>query len=279
MYVQTLFEGVLRLAVFGIIIIGLLAVNIYFEVNFPKVKQVIIESEKIPTGAATKILQISDFHNWHPNDRHQKLLQKIRQLNPDLIVITGDLVDRKTTSFNNVFSLAQELVQINPHTYFVRGNHELANRGTELFLIGLANCGVRVLNNEHVVWSREHLTINICGVDYSGRGRANLDKTTKSTDTELFTILLTHAPAIIKVPAITRANLVLCGHTHGGQVRLPFVGAIIAPGQGFLPEYNKGIYHIGHHTTLYIDSGLGTSTLPVRFLNRSQVSLITVTGK
>ncbi len=280
MTVQALFEWVLKLAVFGLIIIGV-AANMYFEVNFPKIKREVINSEKIPPDTEIKILQISDFHNWHSTDRHQKLFQKIRQLNPDLIVITGDLIDRKTNKFNNVYSLVQGLVNINPYTYFVCGNHEWAraNSQTQSFLSGLANCGVRVLNNEHVVWSGDDLVINICGVDYPGKGRTSLDKATKDINTKLFTLLLAHAPAIIEKPGITRADLVVCGHTHGGQVRLPLVGAIIAPGQGFLPAYDKGIYNIGPNTTLYIDSGLGTSTLPVRFLNRSQISFITVTGK
>ncbi len=278
MSVQALFEWVIRLTAFGMIISGLLLAYIYFQVNCPKINRVDIDFSKIPSGTRTTILQISDFHNWHPTSQHRKLLAQINHLNPDLIVITGDFVDRKTTNFANVLSLAQELVRINPHTYFVTGNHEMANRRTPQLLSGLASCGVRVLKNEHVVWSTDHLHININGIDYPGKKLANLDRATEDIDTERFTLLLSHVPAVIETPAITRADLVLCGHTHGGQVRLPFIGAIVASGQGFLPVYDKGIYHIGH-TILYIDSGLGTSLLPVRFLNRCQISFITITGK
>ncbi|KAF1084118.1 putative metallophosphoesterase [Sporotomaculum syntrophicum] len=278
MSVQALFEWVIRLAAFGMIISGLLLAYIYFQVNCPKIKRVDIDSSKIPSETKISILQISDFHNWHPTNQHIKLLAQIKQLNPDLIVITGDFVDRKTTNFANVFSLARELVQINPHTYFVIGNHEIANRRTPQLLSGLTNRGVRVLKNEHVVWSTDRLAINIYGIDYPGKKHTNLDRATQDIDTEQFTVLLSHAPAVIKTPVVSKADLVLCGHTHGGQVRLPFIGAIVASGQGFLPAYDKGIYHIGH-TTLYIDSGLGTSLLPIRFLNRCQISFITITGK
>jgi predicted MPP superfamily phosphohydrolase len=269
----------LKLAAVILLLIGLLVAIIYFEVNFPRVSRVAVSSEKIPPGAEINILQIADFHNWHPHDRHQNLLNKIRQLNPDIIVITGDFIDRKTDNFDNVFYLLRELVQINPHTFFVSGNHEWANRRKKEFLGGLASCGVRVLNNEHAAWSSDNLTMNVCGVDDPSRGRANLDRATKDINGELFTLLLAHAPAIIDKSAINRADLVLCGHTHGGQIRLPLVGAIIAPGQGFFPTYDKGIYNVDGKTTLYIDSGLGTGVLPVRFLNRSQISFITVRGQ
>ncbi len=277
---QALLEWIPNPALFYLIIIGI-AVNICFEVNFPKINRVVIESEKIPPDTEIKILQISDFHNWHSTDDHQKLLKKIRQLNPDLIVITGDLIDRKTSNFNNVYLLVQKLVKINRHTYFVCGNHEWARAKsqTQSFLSGLSDRGVQVLNNEYVVWNKEELSINICGVDYPDKKRASLDKATKDINTELFTLLLAHAPAIIDKPEITRTDLIICGHTHGGQVRLPFTGAIVAPNQGFFPAYDKGIYNIGSNTTLYIDSGLGTSALPVRFFNRSQISFIRLTGK
>ncbi|AGL00787.1 metallophosphoesterase [Desulfoscipio gibsoniae] len=279
MSIQEVLQWMLKLAVIGLLLIGLLVVDIYFEVNYPKVNRVTVNSEKIPPGAKINILQISDFHNWQPNDHHQNLLREIRQLNPDLIVITGDFIDRKTDNLNNVYSLVEELVQINPYTFFVCGNHEWANKNKKSFLSGLSNRGVRVINNEHAVWFNNQLTINICGVDDPSKGRADLDKAINGINTELFTLLLAHAPAIIEKEAITRADLVLCGHTHGGQIRLPFVGAIIAPGQGLFPTYDKGIYNIDRNTTLYIDSGLGTGVLPIRFLNRSQISFITVTGK
>lgn len=278
MSVQALFELVIRLVASGMIISGLLFAYIYFQVNCPKINRVDIASSKIPSENIITILQISDFHNWQPTNQHLKLLKQIKQLNPDLVVITGDFVDRKTTDLTNVLSLAQELTQITPYIYFVMGNHEMANRRTPQLLSGLVDCGVRVLKNEHIVWSTDRLAINICGIVYPGKKRANLDKATEGIDTEQFTLLLTHAPTVMETPAITRADLVLCGHTHGGQVRLPFIGAIVASDQGFWPTYDKGIYHIGH-TTLYIDSGLGTSLLPIRFLNRCQISFITITGK
>jgi len=278
---QALFEWLLRLAALGIIITCFCIAYLYVEVNLPKVNRVVISSEKLSPGTEIKILQISDFHNWHPNDNHQKLLQQIRQLNPDLIVITGDLIDRKTTDFNNVYTMSRELVQINQHTYYVCGNHEWARAHSkaQAFLSGLANCGVKILDNEHVVWSKDQLVMNICGVNYYPKGSSNLNKATEAINTELFTLLLAHAPDVVEMPAITRTDLVVCGHTHGGQIRLPLLGAIIAPDQGFLPTYDKGIYHITPRTSLYIDSGLGTSALPIRIFNRSQISLITVTGK
>lgn len=235
MCIQAISSWGLKLAAIGVLTAGLVTANIYFEINCPKVNRVAISSEKIPPEAEINILQISDFHNWHPNDRHQDLLQKIKKISPDLIVITGDLIDRKTNNFDNVFALVKELVQINPHTFFICGNHEWANSQTKLFLDGLSNRGVQIINNKHVVWSRNHISINICGVDDPSKERANLEMATQDINTEIFTLLLAHAPEIVAEKTITRTDLVLCGHTHGGQVRLPFAGAIIVPGQGFFP--------------------------------------------
>jgi len=277
--VQETLRPVLKISLIVLVCVGLLTPYIYFENNFPYIARVNLTSGKIPPGSALTILQITDFHNWRPDDRHEKLLDQIRALRPDVIVITGDLVDRKTADFTNAWYFAKELVKINPHTYFVYGNHEWANKRLKIFAIGLKDCGVIILNNEHAVYSLGQLTVNICGVNDPVTWRANPDKATAGINPDLFTVLLAHAPSVIKRPAVGRADLVLCGHTHGGQIRLPLIGAVWASNQGLFPAYDKGVYQIAPHTTLYVDSGLGTGVLPIRFLDRSQISLLTVTHK
>lgn len=109
--------------------------------------------------------------------------------------------------------------------------------------------------------------------------REKLNEAFKGVNTERYTILLAHSPKIIKRYPKIQADLILCGHTHGGQIRLPFLGAIVSSGDGFFPKYSKGLYALKAGQLLYIDSGLGTRMIPLRTFNRSQMSLLTITGE
>lgn len=206
------------------------------------------------------------------------LLENIRLQEPDIIVITGDLIDRNTNNFSGAYNFVEELIRINPSIYFVSGNHEWENDNTKEFLQGLLKRNVVTLNNKNIPFDFMGTTINLCGVDDFHTNHANLEAATKYINRDFYTILLSHSPGIVTEKYLT-ADLVLSGHTHGGQVRLPLIGGIVAPGQGFFPKLQRGTYNLGNGKYLYIDSGLGTSTMPIRFLNRGQVSLITIRGK
>lgn len=97
-------------------------------------------------------------------------------------------------------------------------------------------------------------------------------------NTDHYTVLLSHTPSITEIYEQIPADLILSGHTHGGQVRFPLIGALVSPDRGLFPKLDKGTYQLGAGLYLYIDSGLGTTRLPIRFLNQSQLSLITITG-
>jgi predicted MPP superfamily phosphohydrolase len=135
---------------------------------------------------------------------------------------------------------------------------------------------VRVMLNDNERFKVENSEINICGMDFSSSERSDLAKTVEGINTDNYTIMLSHKPDIVIKYQDMPCDLILCGHTHGGQIRLPLIGALIAPDQGMLPKYNKGLYKISDKTFLYVDSGTGTTRLPVRFFNRSQVSLINI---
>jgi predicted MPP superfamily phosphohydrolase len=101
----------------------------------------------------------------------------------------------------------------------------------------------------------------------------------RGSDNKKYTVLLSHSPRIRDRLGSHVPDLILCGHTHGGQVSIPLVGAVVAPGEGFFPEFDKGEFTLENGSRLYIDSGVGTSTLPIRFMNRSQVSVIRIKGQ
>lgn len=259
-----------------LIAVLLLILYIYFDLNFTKVQYIDIGSEKLQGNDMFKILQISDFHDSKSTIIWNRILTPVKKLEPDAIVLTGDIIDTYTRNLNNINKFVEEIVEINPNVYFVSGNHEW-NCGYNIRLIqGLKIRGVTVLNNTNRVIRINDTEINLCGIDDYYTKSYNMDSAFNKTNRRNFTILLSHAPDIIFKYKDIPADLILSGHTHGGQIRLPFIGALAAPGQGLFPKYNKGLYKLDSGTLLYIDSGVGTSVLPIRFCNRSQISLITI---
>jgi uncharacterized protein len=254
-------------------IVALILIEIYFETNFPKIALVNIKTDKFKAKGKIKILQITDYHNFKYNSR---VLRHVRRVKPDIVVITGDLIDKVTKEYSNVYSFVKELTHINPKVYYVPGNHEFESGNMDRLLEGIAKQNVRVLINSNDVDAFQDELINICGIDYSFSERGDLNKALYGIDNSLYTILLCHKPDIVKNYSNIPCDLILCGHTHGGQIRLPLLGAAIAPDQGLLPKYNKGLYKVSSDTILYIDSGVGTTRLPIRFMNRSQISLIEI---
>lgn len=245
--------------------------HIYFETNFPKINEINLKFNKPLPKEGINILQITDYHNFKHNKKILKLIDKTKA---DIIAITGDLIDKETKDYSNVYNLIENLVRLNSNIYYVPGNHELNNGGMKELISGIKKRKAKILLNENDTLEIRGKKINICGIDYSGRDSYDLDKAFKNIDKDLFTVLLSHKPDIVTIFKEFPCDLIICGHTHGGQVRLPFLGALIAPDQGAFPKYNKGLYRLTENTALYIDSGVGTTRIPVRTFNRSQISLI-----
>ncbi len=261
-----------------IVLIITFSAKIYFDTNVFKVNIVQYQSNKIPKGSEVAILQISDFHNKMFENNNEELINTVKNLNADIIVITGDLIDRSTDDFKDVFSFVEGIKAINKDVFFVSGNHEWGNAHTEDFLDGLKERNVTILNNKNTQITKREVTFNLAGVDDVSTHHENIKKAFDTIKEEQYTILLSHSPNVIINYNHIPAELVLSGHTHGGQVRIPFVGALVVPDQGFFPKLDKGTYKFGQNQYIYIDSGLGTSIAPIRFLNKSQLSLIKITN-
>jgi len=261
-----------------IILIAAISVKICMDTNEFKVNTVQYNTNKIPEGTEFTVLQISDLHNKVFGSHNEKLINIIEQLNADIIVLTGDLIDRDTEHFKDVFSFVENITTINEKVFFVTGNHEWDNIHTEKFLDGLRERNVTILSNKHTQITAGEVRFNLVGIDNASTNHENMTDAFHSINEELYTILLSHTPGVTEKYQDIPANLVLSGHTHGGQIRLPLIGAVIAPDEGFFPRLEKGTYKIGEEKFLYIDSGLGTSVAPIRFLNKSQLSLIQITG-
>ncbi|MDD4931591.1 MAG: metallophosphoesterase [Candidatus Colwellbacteria bacterium] len=247
----------------------LLAGYVWFEVEVPKVVSVHLLSDKI-RGEDVRMVQISDVHGKKIDEG---LFIKIKDFDPDVVIITGDLVDRSTNVFEGVFSDVGRLSEIAP-VFFVTGNHDIANPGFKSLSLGLSDIGVTTLKNSHVVLKNGDSRFILAGVDF---GRSDVLKAIGGGDADLYTVLLAHSPSV-SLGIKNGVDLVISGHTHGGQVRLPFFGAVLLPDIGIDKRLIKGVAVLENGMTVYTDSGYGTSVIPVRFMDRSEISLITVSG-
>lgn len=228
------------------------------------------------------IAQISDLHNCQMGKNNEKLLSMLRAEAPDIIVITGDMIDSRQTDVDIALHLARELVQIAP-CYYVSGNHEARVSEYDSLKAGLVELGVTVLENAKVTIESSGEKMTLAGVvdpsfktDYlKGDDTAIMGSilTELLDEEDGYTILLSHRPELFEVYAQHTVDLVFSGHAHGGQFRIPFVGGLIAPNQGLFPKYDAGIYEEGN-TTMVVSRGIGNSIVPFRINNRPEIVLV-----
>ena len=228
-----------------------------------------------------RIAQVSDLHNAEFGAGNQRLLEMLREAEPDMIAITGDLIDSRRTDLAVALAFAKEAVQIAP-CYYVSGNHEARVSEYQELKAGLAAAGVTVLDDTQVKIEVSGESITVIGVndpsfsaDYLSGDAAVIDQKLSELVAEEpgFTLLLSHRPELFDTYVAHDIDLVLSGHAHGGQFRLPLIGGLVAPNQGLFPKYDAGLYSEGN-TNMIVSRGLGNSIIPVRFNNRPEVVLI-----
>ena len=244
-----------------------------------------IVSDRIPQGFdGFRIVQVSDLHNAEFGEGNSKLFELLSRTDPDIIVLTGDLIDSRNTDIEIALAFAREAMKIAP-VYFVSGNHEARVIEYEDLKIGLAEAGVIVLENQKVEITREGESITLMGIDDPSFQESYLFGDAESVarqaiddlqnESDGYTILLSHRPELFDLYAETEMDLVFSGHAHGGQFRLPFVGGLVAPNQGFFPKYDAGQFN-EENTTMIVSRGVGNSIIPIRFNNRPEIVLVTL---
>ena len=224
------------------------------------------------------IVQISDLHNAKFGKEQSRLLQRIEEQEPDMIVVTGDLVDSNHTNAEVVIDFIKGAAEIAP-LYYVTGNHEgwLGDSYTVLEQ-EMKEAGVTVLNNALVQEDYNNTTLTIAGVTDPDMPGNNIVKTKGEisdlmTSAEGYTILLSHRPELFDTYVKSDIDLVFSGHYHGGQFRIPFIGGVVAPGAGFFPEYAEGTFE-QEGTIMVVSRGLGNSVIPVRINNRPEIVVV-----
>ena len=276
---------ILLFAVISIVlIIWTLWGNTALEVN-----EITVTSGRIPqVFSGFRIAQVSDLHNAEFGEDNVLLLQMLYKSNPDIIVITGDLVDSSRTDIDIALAFAGEAVKIAP-AYYVTGNHEAAISRYDALKSGLETAGVIVLEDEAVSLEYQGESITLIGLsDPNATIKGDLfGEVPAMVSTKLrnlmdgdsgYTVLLSHRPELFETYVSSGVDLVLSGHAHGGQFRLPFVGGLAAPNQGLFPKYDAGLY-TGGDTNMVVSRGIGNSIIPIRFNNRPEIVVVELLSK
>lgn len=270
--------------ILGIIcILILMYLYIQYNINKIEITKYIVKNKKIPKEFdGYNIVQISDLHSKLFGKDNQKLIQKIKLLSPDIVVVTGDLIDGENNNYNVALDFMEEISKLYK-VYYIIGNHEQKalikkykkeykeyfNRLHQMNFVNLDNKKVEILKGNK--------SINLYGltVPYScykylfdNKNTTNIEKDfliekLGYIDKKQFNILLSHNPSYFDEYEKWGADLILCGHVHGGIIRIPFIGGLLSPDRKFFPKYDLGEY-INDNSTMIVSKGLGGSKILIR---------------
>lgn len=259
-----------------VLVLWILWGNTALELNTYTVK-----TDKIPEDFnAFRIAQVSDLHNTEIGEGNKKLLSLIEEAKPDIIAITGDLIDSRKTDIDLAVDFAEKAAKIAP-CYYVTGNHEARTPAVCSELKSrLEEKGIVILDNKKLSLKRGDSSISLVGLadpSYDAYLMYTDEETAAGSrlqelmlERDGYTVLLSHRPELFGLYSESGADLTLSGHSHGGQIRLPFIGGVLAPNQGFFPEYDGGFYTDGA-TDMIVSRGIGNSIFPLRVNNRPEL--------
>ena len=259
-----------------VLIIACLVVFFYVNNNWLTVSNHTIQSSEIPTSFdGYRIVQVSDLHDATFGANQQRLVKKIQQTKPDTIVITGDIIDSNRYNLQNSLDLIDQIVKI-ADVYYVTGNHEVATNDVDRIKEELTDRGVRVLSNETLKLERAGEAISLTGIEDPLMGEVASQMIADSrVPSDAFTVLLAHRPEDFKAYVDAGIDVTFSGHAHGGQFRIPGMGGLVAPGQGYFPKYTAGI-HEQDQKKLVVSRGLGNSIIPMRLFNLPEIVVVTL---
>lgn len=246
----------------------------------------IIESDKISRSFDSyRIAQVSDLHNTQIGKDNKRLINELKTAKPDIIVITGDLIDSRHPDVGVATNFIKQAVEIAP-CYYANGNHEARVPDEyEKLKAELAKLNVTILENDSVNIEKNGEHITVAGINdpvfYSAYVTYKLTETTiknAKPDDDSYTVLLSHRPELFELYVEYGFDLVFTGHAHGGQFRLPFIGGLYAPHQGAFPEYDSGLF-TEENTNMLVSRGVGNSLFPFRINNRPEIIIAELKAK
>lgn len=261
----------------------LMYLYIKYNVNTLEVTKYVVENKKVPKEFdGYNIVQISDLHSKLFGENNKKLIQKIKSLNPDIVVVTGDLIDGENNNYNVALDFMKEISKLY-RVYYIIGNHEQKslikkykdeykdyfNKLHKIDFVNLDNNKVEIVKGDSNI-NLYGLTVPYSCYKYLFDNQETtsididfLEEKLGKVDREQFNILLAHTPFYFDEYEKWGADLTLCGHVHGGIVRLPIVGGLLSPDRKFFPKYDLGKY-IKNKSTMIVSKGLGGSKVLIR---------------
>lgn len=264
-----------------VLIILYIFIDINISQNFLLIRRYEVQSDKIENDV--KIVQLTDLHCKTFGENNKNLIKKIKEQSPDIITITGDMINSDTSNFDELILLIKKLKNI-CQVYFSLGNHEDTNENINDIIKNIESSGAVVLesNYKDIIVNRNNIRIGgiyeyiISNMD---KEKLSYSFAKKFNNTNNFKILLSHVPdsyVLWDGFKVINPDLLIAGHYHGGLIRIPFVGGLFAPEQGYFPKFDCGKYNINGHDVI-ISSGLGTNSIIPRINNRPEISVITLT--
>lgn len=256
---------------------------LYDQQNRIQTEELTYTSPRLPAAFdGFRVVQVSDLHGKEFGDGNETLLKKVADLRPDLISITGDIVD-DVSQFSMMTDVAVGLAAIAP-TYYVTGNHEWAIKEAYTVKALLRECGVTVLSNDFLPLERSGETIILSGIDdpngpYDQKTPGELADEIRAQYGDPYILMLAHRNEYYEVYSEERFDLTLCGHVHGGIVRLPFTdGLIDNTRRRWFPTYTAGMYDLPGGE-LMVSRGLGNGGNSFRLFNRPHLPVIILKNK
>ncbi|MBK5242813.1 metallophosphoesterase [Clostridium sp.] len=263
----------------------IMALFLYYQNNSIGVTSIELELDSLPQSFdGFKIVQLSDLHSKMFGENQHELVSRVKEARPDIIFFTGDLVDSKHYEEQPGLELMEQIVKTAP-VYYVTGNHEFWSGRFSSLEKKLQELGVKILRNTRESVEKNGEKIDVIGVDDPAANSSQqnnddgefisneIQKSLNGNEKQKFTILLSHRPELLSTYADFNLDLIFSGHAHGGQVRLPFIGGVIAPNQGIVPKYTAGKYHL-KNSVMIVSRGLGNSIIPQRIFNRPEVVVV-----
>jgi len=249
-----------------------LAWGFFVEPHFIVLERIEVESNK-DLDKELKIIQLSDFHSQNFGRQEKKVIEELKEIDADFIFITGDFVDIRTKDLESCAEFWKRISEVNKARVFgVLGNHDYWHPKTEKIIELLNKNGIEILSNESIELKSNNSSFNLVGVGDPYEGRDNLKKAMEKLSGQLPTILMAHSPEIFREAKKKDIDLILTGHTHGGQIDLPLITRIILPLKHD-KDYKKGQFK-DNSSTLYVNRGIGTTILPARFNSLPEITVI-----
>lgn len=269
-----------------IICVLLFALDLILPQKYISVTRYIYKNSEIKQNF--KIVQLTDLHNYQFGSKNQRLISKVKAESPDVIFLTGDMLNADEERTDILMNLIQQLVKIVP-VYASLGNHEIEYvqlSGNRDLIAQMEEAGAVVLDKEYLdmeINGQEVRLGGVYGYVLSPDDKEDPEQTfmKEFQDTDRFKILLSHVPEgllLWKSMEHWDVDLVFSGHVHGGQVRIPFVGGLYDPEEGYFPTYTKGMFECGNGT-MVLSAGLGSSRGVPRVNNLPELVVCEVKGE